>query len=423
MRDGRAVAGPGRLALSSVTIGVALGVYLPFVAVVLNERGLTVAEVGLVMALGSVGYTIAVPLFGHVADVAVGRPRMLSLVGILGAAAIGAIAIGLPPPLTAILYVTGTLFVSTWLPLNDAIIVNALHDGRRYSRTRMLLSLAYAIAAAGAGVLYAQTGFTLGLVALAAGGVATAVVATILPDVGGSAAVPGGAVGRTGPVALVTASARHAFAAAPTLPLVLAAIGLVALAYVAGNTFLGLRLLELGGGSVDVAISAASSAAVEVPALIVAGLIGARFGLRVLFTGSAAIVVAVAVSWSLATVVEQVVVARAVIGVAYAGLMVTGVVTMRMLLPAELQGTGQTLFQATTFGVTGIVVNAAGGLLHAAVGYRGLFAVFAALGVVGIGVGWRAFGAVSRSGAGTGANMVAVRDLAAVTDLVPPGPA
>jgi MFS family permease len=70
---GRAPLAARRLRVSAITIGLALGVYLPFIAVALTERGLTVTQVGLVMSLGAVGFVVAVPVWGHAADVIFGR--------------------------------------------------------------------------------------------------------------------------------------------------------------------------------------------------------------------------------------------------------------------------------------------------------------------------------------------------------------
>ena len=64
--------------------------------------------------------------------------------------------------------------------------------------------------------------------------------------------------------------------------------------------------------------------------------------------------------------------------------------SVRYFLPPERQGTGQGLFQATCFGVSAVVVNVLGGQLHGVIGYRGLFAACAAVGIIGIAIGWRA---------------------------------
>ena len=78
-------------------------------------------------------------------------------------------------------------------------------------------------------------------------------------------------------------------------------------------------------------------------------------------------------------------------GVGYGGMLVAGVMSIRYFLPPERQGTGQGLFQATCFGLSAVVVNVLGGVaprgdrLPRAVRRR-----CAAVGVIGIAIGWRA---------------------------------
>jgi len=379
--------------VTTFVLGIALGSYLPFVAVALSASGLAVAEIGLVAALGAAGYVIAVPMLGHLADVRVGRPRMLALTCLIGGPLTASIALGWSPTIVAMLYIAGTLFVSAWMPLNDAILVNAFPEGRRYSRWRALLSASYALSAVVAGVLYATTGFTAALVVVGVGGLVLAAIAPRLPDVGRSAhlAEAERAIGAN-PFGILIAGARDTFRIAPVLPQILLAIALVALGYMAGSTYIGLRVIELGGGSVDVGLAGSLSAAVEIPGMILAGVVATRFGLRVLFVWSGVILTVIPGSWAVLTDVDLILVSRALVGIGFAGMLVSGVLTMRSLLPSGLQGSGQTLFQATLFGFAGFVINVLGGLLYPSVGFQGLFALCAVLAGCGVVVGWVAYG-------------------------------
>lgn len=388
----------GRLRAAASLTGGGLGVYLPFVAVALTERGLTVAEVGLVMSLGAVGFMVAVPAWGHVADVILGRPRTLALVAVGAAVLLVSILAGVPPLVVGVLYIAATLFTAAWQPMVDAISVNVLRDGPGYVRVRLFVSLSYAVAAAGAGILYARTGFSAALGLLAAVAIAVAVVALGLPDVpratldaGPEADRPGGRARRR-PFRAAFGSTFAALEIAPPLPLFLGAVTLAVVGLNAGNTFIGLRILELGGGSVDVALASSISAATEVPMMLVAGALAVRIGLRPLFVGCTLLSAAAAAVWATADSVPVILVSRTLVGVGFGGIVVAGVMTMRALLPDELQGTGQSLFQATCFGVAAVIANAAGGILHESVGYTGLFAVCAALGVVSTLVAWVAYG-------------------------------
>jgi MFS family permease len=64
---------------------------------------------------------------------------------------------------------------------------------------------------------------------------------------------------------------------------------------------------------------------------------------------------------------------RLVSGVFFGGILIVFVLTIAQLLPAHLQSTGQTLFQATTFGVAAVIANLVGGLLYSVAGPLGVF--------------------------------------------------
>ena len=176
-----------------------------------------------------------------------------------------------PPVLVAPLFLAGSLFVAAWLSMVDAIVVNAVHDSRRYARLRLISSLTYALAALAAGLVYRSTGF--GAVAAARRrrrASSLAAVALRLPDVARAADRPRA----RSPASLVVAdrrAVRASSAARPGLPLALLAIALGFLGYMAGNTFLGLYLLELGGSPADIGLASAISATIEVPSIFARG--------------------------------------------------------------------------------------------------------------------------------------------------------
>ena len=133
------------LRLVVLALGVALGVFYPFISVILASRGLGPAQIGLVASIGAVGFTLAVPAWGHIADVRLGRARTLQICAIGGAVAVGALLGPWPPIVIALLFFAYWIFESSWQPLADALTVN-LVDRRRYGRVRLLTSLSFAIA-------------------------------------------------------------------------------------------------------------------------------------------------------------------------------------------------------------------------------------------------------------------------------------
>ena len=132
--------------------------------------------------MGAVGFTIAVPAWGHLADVRLGRPRTLQLCALGGGLAITALLLPWPALVIAVLFGVFWVFESSWQPLADAITVNALR-GRDYGRIRLLTSLSFAVASIVAGFLYNVTGYGAAFVLFGLAALSMAIAAAWLPDV------------------------------------------------------------------------------------------------------------------------------------------------------------------------------------------------------------------------------------------------
>ena len=175
---------------------------------------------------------------------------------------------------------------------------------------------------------------------------------------------------------------------APRLGAVMLAVGLVHVGVMGGFTFLPLRLVALGGGPGEVALMSGLSAAAEIPAMLLAATVATRIGLRGMFVGSAVLYGACIVSWTVIESTELLIATRALTGIAFAGFVVSIVLTIGTLLPATLQATGQALYQTVGFGVGAIVGNALGGLVYGSLGHAAFFAMGATLAFVAAVVGW-----------------------------------
>lgn len=356
--------------------GAALGVFYPFIAVILADRGVSPEGIGVVTAASSAAFSVAVPAWGHVADVILGRRRALA-VSAVGAAVFVLLA-GAPVPLVVVTlgFVGFSLFESAWGPLGDALAVNAIVDhGREYGRIRLLSSIGFGVVSALAGFLYDLTGYGPSFVLCALLAVLLALAALRAPDL---ARADLAAVAR-GP------SRGGSFVVAlriqPRLGPVLLAILLIHVGIIAGFTYLPLRLTELGGGPSDVALNAAVSAFAEIPAMLVAGAIATRIGLRGLVAASIALYAVCFVSWIILDSPSLIIATRIFTGFAFAGIWVGSVLTMAVLLPPRLQATGQGLYQVTGFGVAAVVANLGGGVLYGAFGSPIVFAVAATFAV------------------------------------------
>ena len=389
------------------SFGVAVGVFYPFLSVILASRGFAAGEIGLIFAIGAVGFTVAVPVWGHLADVHLGRPRTLQVCAI-GAGLVVAALLGVVEPIVVVvLLLLFWIFQSAWQPLTDAITVN-ITGGRGYARTRLFGSAGFVVATVGAGFLYSTTGYTPAYLLFALGAAVMALVAWRLPDVGRAdldAHRRGAAPrvtdrGADEPPVTDRPSTRRlpslgstgvAFRVSPQLGAVLAGATLLYFGIISGFTFLPLRIEDLGGTPTDVALSAGLSAAMEVPAMLVIGFVGRRVGIRVIFVAAAAIYAACMVSWMIIDDPLVIVATRAATGIAFAGVVVGVVLTIAAILPRDLQGTGQSLVQTSASGLGAIVANIVGGVLYQEVGHAAVFGLGAILAVVAGLIGWRAF--------------------------------
>ena len=372
-----------------LAVGVALGVFYPFLAVVLKGFGFSAGEIGAIASFGAVGFTIAVPAWGHLADVRLGRPRTLQVCAIGAGLAVGALLLPWPGFVIAVLFAIFWVFESSWQPLADAITVNALR-GRDYGRVRLLTSLSFSVASILAGFLYNGTGYQAAFVVFGLAALALAIAAAFVPDVArADLSAHRGPAGTPPPWRI--GSSGVALRVAPRLGFVLGAVTLLFIGVLGGFTFLPLRLEALGGSPSDIALASGGAAAAEIPTMLVAAHVARRIGLRGLFVGSALIYAACLSAWALSEVPLAIIATRAISGIGYAGVIVSVVLTIAALLPAELQATGQSLFQTTAFGMAAIVANVVGGILYDSLGHVAVFGLAALMALVSAALGWFAF--------------------------------
>ncbi|HEX6868281.1 MAG TPA: MFS transporter, partial [Candidatus Limnocylindrales bacterium] len=152
-----------------------------------------------------------------------------------------------------------------------------------------------------------------------------------------------------------------------------------------------LRIGDLGGAPSDVALSAGLSATMEIPAMLVIGVLARRIGLRVIFASAALLYAACMASWMVLDVPLLIVATRALTGIGFAGVIIGVVLTIAAILPKELQGTGQSLFQTSAFGLASIAANVIGGVLYESYGHATVFGLGAVLAVGAAAIGWFAF--------------------------------
>jgi PPP family 3-phenylpropionic acid transporter len=397
-----------------LVLGAALGVFYPFMGVILQSRGFSPTEIGFVQSGAALAFTVAVPIWGHLADVVLGRSRALAISAAGSAAALGGFMVpGLAGGYLAASLVGYLAFESAMAPLADALAVNALADQpRRYARARLLSSLGFAACSILAGVAYQAAGYGPAPFVYAAAALVIVAISRFVPDVPRLAPVhlgaPESAVSSGASIARSTGarpaparSARSrprtpgmgAFGLAlrlqPRLGGLLLALVMVHVGMLAGFTFLALRLVDLGGGASAVALSAGLSALAEIPGMAIAPWLVGRVGLRATMAAGMLLYAACMAAWAVLASPELIITTRFASGIAFAWITVAAVLTIGQLLPDRLQATGQGLYQTVGFGVASVVANAAGGLVFGSGGALVLFSGCAALAAGGAVVAWR----------------------------------
>ena len=383
-----------------VSNGLAVGSLYGFIPVLLASKGFDPALVGVATSLGSASYTMALPMWGHVSDAITGPRRALQLACI--PAAVFALGLAAPLPVLAVIFCQVVLSVGSGpgMALTDAMVVPELENAsREYSRLRLLTSSGAASSAALCGALYSVTGYTAApfvyLFVMAATFTAAHFVTV------------GRAPVRHEPIAVAPASLTDSEATAlprrprggsigevfrirPRMYGILVSVVLIFIGVMAAGTYVTLRITDLGGGPFGVGLSNAIGWSAEVPGMILAGWLIARFGARPVLAISSTGFAACIGSWVILADLVSISVTRFASGVFFAGVFVSFVLTISAILPPRLQSTGQTLLQAACFGFAAIVANLAGGLLYQQFGPVGVFgggAVCAAIGgLVGLAV-------------------------------------
>jgi PPP family 3-phenylpropionic acid transporter len=373
-----------RLATLYALAGISLGLILPFTVPLLAERGLGAVEIGLVMSLTGVAALVSYPVWGAIADGWLGRRRTVAVAAVL--AAVGGVSLMLagddPPALALALTVVivGTL---AWNPLIDALALAVLGDGSSdYGRLRLWGSLGWAASALAAGVVWTLVGPTpvflaFVVAALVVGGL---VLLPLRAKVGSDA----GGDGSGGDDVRPPLRSWLPLVATPLMLGFLLGLLVTSLGEHASWRFIGLRILDQGGGVFLIGLAASLPALVEVPVFLSSRRLAGRFGLRRLFVGGAA--VAALIMGLIAVAPEPWMVAglRTLDGVSYAMRYTAMVLIVGALLPRSLFAFGQSVAWFVYAGIAPIVADAAGGLIYETFGAEALFlATMVALAVGG----------------------------------------
>jgi len=365
-------------------VGLSTASIAPFIPVILKGRGLDPATIGVLAALAAVAATLVVPAWGHLADAIVGRARAFQIGLLIAASLAVGLMLDLPLVVVAAMVASFTVFASLFIGLADALaVVDLPAPERQYGALRAHASLSFTVGVVAVGFLYSWAGYGAAPAVFLVWACVLLLLVGRIPDRTTASHLrlsrhetEGERGGRFG-------SPGRAFAVQPRLWIVLAVFALAFAGLQGALTFIGIRIVELGGQPSDVAISFGVAALAEIPGLVAAGWLGRRIGLRWLFVASLLLYGLCITTWGILPYAVAINATRAVTGLCNGSLMAARVLMVPRLLPQSLQATGQVLFQAATLGFGTVMGSVIGGVAYSAFGPRFFFLAAGGVAIAG----------------------------------------
>ena len=350
---------------------------------ILRSRGLDPATIGVVAALAALVATLVVPAWGHLAYELVGRVRAFRIGLVVATGCAVGLLFQLPLVLVAALVGSFTVFANLFIGLSDALAVADLPaPERQYGALRAYASLSFTIGIVAVGFLYSWAGYGAAPAVFLIWSIALLFLVGWIPDravdpkARGAARTDGGRAVRFG-------SPGRALAVQPRLPVLLAVFAIAFTGLQGALTFIGIRIVELGGQPSDVALSFGVAAVMEIPGLVAAGWIGRRIGLRWLCLMSLVLYGMCIALWGVLPSAISINATRAVTGLCNGSLMAARVLMVPRLLPQSLQATGQVMFQAATMGFGSVLGSVVGGVAYKSFGPTVFFAAAGGVAILG----------------------------------------
>jgi PPP family 3-phenylpropionic acid transporter len=362
-----------RLKALFAALGIGVGTLGPYIVLYLTWRGLSPSEAGLVIALMAGVGVLAVPLWGLIADHALGTVTALRLSCLLAAVASLALlasgrrvlAIVVCAGLLAVARAPGDAFANT-------LAISTLREdaAHKYGNIRLWSSIGFAGAVAVSAVVLKHTSLALILLAYPAAMLVQFASTT----------------GHSWPVALPSPMLRLSDlrgVISSRLPVLLGAALAFGIAMGASNTATPLRFIAVGGGVTAVGASAVIGAVVEIPFMRMNGVLRHRLGAgNVLLLGGLAYAASLA-CFAVFSDPALLVGASVLRGVGFALIYVGMVTAASSQMPTGRQATGQALLLATMMGLGPLIGSSLGGFGYEYASPAVLFGTSALVALVG----------------------------------------
>ena len=364
-----------RATLAYVAAFAAIGAAFAYLPVHYRALGLDLAAIGALGALWAGMALVASPAWGAVTDRLPRSRALLPGAALLSAAAalglsqahdLAGVAIGVACVAAATSGVT---------PMLDARTLDILGDDRaQFGRIRAWGSASFIVSTLAVGLLIDRWGTGALFAVYVPTYVATALVTLWLPRSRRSSA--SGTL-RAGASRVIRAPGMATFLAAALLTWT---------AVVLVNSFLSVRLVDLGAPAGLVGMAWIVGAIVEVPIMFAFPRLAARFGAHRLLVLGAAFFALRACLYTLADRPEMLVAGGTLEGAGFGLFFVASVGYVAELAPRGRIATAQGLHSAVAFGIASVIGAAAGGAIATAITIPGLFGVAAIASVVSVGV-------------------------------------
>jgi len=353
-----------RVHLLFALVGVAEATIVPFIPLILHERGFGFADIGLVLAAMSLAAFASGPVWAYSADLRFGHEATLAAsMAVTGFVSV-LVYLAHDRALLAVAAVALWAFRAPNASLADAIALDRLGSDRRgeYGRVRLWTSIGWAVAVLLWGAIIAAS--TYGAAALLYPVALAAVLAWTVFGLGRGASHP-----RTARLRPRRAEIGHA----RPLLVFLVAVLLAQTAFVAGFNFSSLRISGLGGSALLVAVAASLQAVAEVPVMASMTRLRRVFAARHFYVVGCGVYAIVLLFWAATKDPVAVAIARLVLGVAFALTYVGSVVVVDELVPPHLRATGQVAAKSVSFGLAPVLGALGGGLVYSRLGPSAMF--------------------------------------------------
>ena len=378
----------------------AVGAYIPYLSVYLSSKGLDLGTIGALIALQATVSLVAAPSWGALADRRgdVRGPILVATVLSAGAAILFALVSG--PVLLAASIALLAAGASGITPMVDSRAVRLVGHRDRFGRARAWGSAAFIAIAFASGAAIGRFG-PVGMFALYGPLlVATGLAAFVLlrmpgEDLAGAGRSPGARSRSRGTAAALSAFSLTTIVGAirqPVIGLFFVASIVVWTAFATLQTFVSLRVIQLGGDATVVGATWSIGALTEIPLMLAFPNLARRFGAeRLVLVGAVAFglraagVALVSAPWLIVAV-------SPLGGIGFAFFYVGTVTWVAGALPREVQATAQGVFTGTAVSMGAIGGSIIGGLIGGAFSLPVLFTVAAVGHAFGAVIVWRAIG-------------------------------